>query len=516
MKTKKLKLIYLPIILTFLGFCGLYTYIHWLFLIKLELFSMTDTTVNFLLPLLLSAVPVFFVFRPRIKLLNLNTKKRCWRNFYLFVLWFALCVTTMIAQEYLEKVTGQLTPLNHIEEIDKQKLTKYYSLKDYFIDKSGVSLHMSFERSGSRGNKQINLTTYFVVPIYKSRKERSTPSAWLGITYFKEMSDSLPTEEKERRFEAFNKKTAEQFSELDLNQFVYLERVGYTSSREGFMEALKKNKKFNSTNSIVLQPKNEPFERRADSLLGGLIFVSFVSALTLFFMILIPTFNEEALKRFEGGKPVTENEFSDLFFFIKPEGNYFVTPILLFLNMAVFVVMACSGLGFMSFQGQDLIAWGANSRPLTAEGEWWRLLTSICLHGSLIHLLSNQYGLVFIGIVLEPLLGPGKYFIGYLFSGIVASCTSIWWYDAAVSVGASGAIFGLYGIFLAFLITKTFSMEFSQVFLIHTAVFVAYNLMMGFTGGIDNAAHIGGLISGLLFGLFWRVGLKREAFLYYP
>jgi membrane associated rhomboid family serine protease len=423
--------------------------------------------------------------------------------------------STVLAQDYLEKITGQLTQLDHIEEINNQNLTKYYSLKDYYVDKSGFSLHMSFNRSGSkRSNKKINIRTYIVVPIYKSRISRSTPSAWLGLTYSKEMSDNLSNEEKEARFEAFTKQTAQDFEKLNVNQFVYLERVGYTGNREGFIEAIKKNKKFNSSNSIVLLPQNEPFESRADSLFRGLVSAFVASVLVLLMMILKPNFDEEALKRFEGGKPVTENEFGDLIFFFKPVENYFVTPILLFLNIAVFVAMVCSGLGFMSFQGQDLLAWGANLRPLTTEGEWWRLLTSTFLHGSLIHLLSNLYGLVFIGILLEPLLGPGKYFIGYFFSGIVASCASIWWYDAAISVGASGAIFGLYGIFLALLMTKTFSTEFSQVFLINTSVFIAYNLLMGLTGGIDNAAHIGGLVSGLLFGLLWRVGLKREAFLY--
>lgn len=95
-------------------------------------------------------------------------------------------------------------------------------------------------------------------------------------------------------------------------------------------------------------------------------------------------------------------------------------------------------------------------------------------------------------------------------TGVLASAASVWWYKANVSVGASGAIFGLYGLFLALMVTKIFHPEFSKVFLSSTLIFVGFNLLMGFTGGIDNAAHIGGLVSGFLIGLILYPSLKRQ------
>jgi rhomboid protease GluP len=101
--------------------------------------------------------------------------------------------------------------------------------------------------------------------------------------------------------------------------------------------------------------------------------------------------------------------------------------------------MTFGGLGFISFKSQDLLNWGANYRPYITDGQWWRLLTSVFLHGGIMHLVANMYGLLFIGIFLEPLLGKTRYAIFYLLTGILASCASIWWHDATVSVGASGA-----------------------------------------------------------------------------
>ena len=127
------------------------------------------------------------------------------------------------------------------------------------------------------------------------------------------------------------------------------------------------------------------------------------------------------------------------------------------------------------------------------------------------HLVFNMYGLLFVGIFLEPLLGKTKYLIAYLLTGILSSCASIWWFDATVSVGASGAIFGLYGIFLALLLARVYPPGFSKAFLTSTLIFVGYNLLMGLTGGTDNAAHIGGLSSGFLLGLMLYPTINKEA-----
>ncbi|GAJ11239.1 unnamed protein product, partial [marine sediment metagenome] len=101
---------------------------------------------------------------------------------------------------------------------------------------------------------------------------------------------------------------------------------------------------------------------------------------------------------------------------------------------------------------------------------------------------ANMVGLFFIGLILEPVMGSGKFLLVYTVAGICASLTSVWWHENTVSVGASGAIFGMYGFFLATLLLKVFPPDFGKAFLASTLVFIGYNLAMGLTGGIDNAA----------------------------
>jgi rhomboid protease GluP len=193
-----------------------------------------------------------------------------------------------------------------------------------------------------------------------------------------------------------------------------------------------------------------------------------------------------------------------------PRKGYLITPIIIDINIIVFIVMMCSGLGFTNFNGGDLLNWGGIYRPLVLQGEYWRLLTGVFLHGGVMHLLFNMFGLLVVSIFLEPLLGSLKYFIGYVFTGIVASISSILWHPNTVSVGASGAIFGMYGLFLALIATNLFPRNLKTTFLISTIAFVGYNMYNGFAEGIDHAAHIGGLISGLGLGYIYFLTARRS------
>ena len=172
--------------------------------------------------------------------------------------------------------------------------------------------------------------------------------------------------------------------------------------------------------------------------------------------------------------------------------------------------MMFKGLGFEHFPVDVLKDWGANYKPLTLHGQWWRLFTSTFLHDGLMHVATNMVGLMIIGIVLEPVMGKTKYAATYIVSGIVASAVSLYWHDDVVSVGASGAIFGMYGAFLAMVLTKRFPKELSRSFFVFSAIFIGFNLLMGLANGIDNAAHMGGLVSGFIIGLLLHRTIRPQ------
>lgn len=208
--------------------------------------------------------------------------------------------------------------------------------------------------------------------------------------------------------------------------------------------------------------------------------------------------------------PTTKERITGLLSIFKPVQGYFVTPILINLNILIFILMVITGVNILLPDQESLLQWGANFRPVTIDGQWWRLITNCFLHIGIFHLLMNMYALVYIGLLLEPHLGKTKFISAYLLTGLAASVTSLVWHELTISAGASGAIFGMYGVFLAMLTTNLIEKSARKALLTSIAIFVGYNLLNGMKGGIDNAAHLGGLISGMAIGYAFVPGLKKK------
>ena len=149
--------------------------------------------------------------------------------------------------------------------------------------------------------------------------------------------------------------------------------------------------------------------------------------------------------------------------------------------------------------------------PSVRAGDYYRLLTGIFLHGSLVHLAFNCYALYVIGSQIESYLGKFKYIIIYLFSGLTGSLLSITMQGGTSSVGASGAIFGLMGALLYF--GYFYRVYLGSVVKSQILPLVALNLFIGFmTPGIDNFAHIGGLVGGVIITMALGVKDKSSSF----
>lgn len=209
------------------------------------------------------------------------------------------------------------------------------------------------------------------------------------------------------------------------------------------------------------------------------------------------------------GATSTTEKLKNIFFIFWPSKGYFITPFLININIIIFILMVTNGVDFLQPDNASLLNWGANFRPYTLDSQWWRLITNCFLHIGIMHLIMNMYALLFIGFLLEHRLGRSRFLSAYLLTGITASATSLWWHDLTISAGASGAIFGLYGVFLAMLTTDLVEKAVKNAILTSIVIFVGYNLLNGFKEGIDNAAHIGGLICGLVIGYAFIPSLKK-------
>jgi rhomboid protease GluP len=143
----------------------------------------------------------------------------------------------------------------------------------------------------------------------------------------------------------------------------------------------------------------------------------------------------------------------------------------------------------------SLVRWGADVALLVNDGEWWRLFSALFIHVGIIHLAFNSYALVFIGPILEELLGRDKFLVLYVTTGVFGFILSNGYYDPRVpTAGASGAVFGLIGaaIILSWRWAAGGSLFRQQ--LIHWAI---YGFGYGIVLGANNAAHLGGFVAGM-------------------
>lgn len=193
------------------------------------------------------------------------------------------------------------------------------------------------------------------------------------------------------------------------------------------------------------------------------------------------------------------------------------TGILVALNVGVWLLQLANGISPINPTSMQLIAWGGDMPLYTLTGDTWRLFTAMFLHVGIVHLALNMYVLAFTAPQVEYEFGTGRMLAIYLAGGLLASCASVFWGLMrstpenpigllTVGVGASGAVMALFGSLLAGLVLPTprfAHLPKHQQPGINKGLIqaVAINVGMGFMiKGVDNAAHVGGLLGGVALG----------------
>src|SRR5205085_3441707 len=201
-----------------------------------------------------------------------------------------------------------------------------------------------------------------------------------------------------------------------------------------------------------------------------------------------------------------------------------LTSALLGFNLIVFLAMvagaaaarhvswAAVGDRLLHTSSATLIRWGADYGPLTLAGQWWRLLPAIFVHIGILHLVSNLLYLFFAGQIAERIYRRRTYAFLFFFSGLAGSVVSLWWNPLVLSAGASGALFGMAGSMLVMLRWARLPLPRREVqwASLCLLIMVGVTLFYGLTARIDNAAHVGGLLGGVVAGSALMLWKRRD------
>ncbi len=206
------------------------------------------------------------------------------------------------------------------------------------------------------------------------------------------------------------------------------------------------------------------------------------------------------------------------------------TYVLVGINCAVYLAMLLTGVSFWDPTTDQLLRWGANNGVLVLHyDQWWRLVSAMFVHAGIIHIATNMWCLWNLGLLAEPLMGPYGVTAAYLITGFAGNLLSVTVYPGVpghpsiVGVGASGAVFGLAGVLILLLGSHYLPIPKPELKRLRKSViyFAVLNLGVGLYTAvgpspikIDNMAHLGGFLSGLLMGVLMipRIGAPRQLF----
>ena len=219
---------------------------------------------------------------------------------------------------------------------------------------------------------------------------------------------------------------------------------------------------------------------------------------------------------FEQAPLATKDKIKNFLYLFFPQKGYTVTPVLVLLNAFYYLATIAISIflmrNFIAAKGNSVdyytiqmeakkmaLSFGVNHRNMVLDGQYWRLISYQFIHASLSHLFFNMYALVYLGLMIENKLGWKKFLYVYLLSGVCGGLISLTFHQETIMMGASGAIMGLYGAFIALLLNKSYEKNATRALLISTLFVSAIVLINGSMGKrVDNAAHIGGFLSGFI------------------
>ena len=492
--------IVLPLLRLAAIFIPLYSFVNWL--IFASGFVPLDRDVaNLWLPAGLGGVAVIATIAPRLRILKLDKDGRL-PVFLVMMAGAVIIAPTLCFQTYVKTASGGLTHVTSADRIVSAARTKYYLADDICIDREGAEVRHENTVTG-RHNDWLQFQTYVLVPVCATPKG----SLWVGLTYQTSVSNTAPGAVKEVRYRDFLKRSQAELDLFEPTSAQFFEALGPSPERRSFEKALRKSS-LASRSPVILIPHHEMFQdRNADSLFWGFAWFGILSA---GFMILLafPAVDPQALA--SAREPHHEGARSEATFWaltFLPNREAYGLAVLLDINIGVFLVMALSGLGVVSFQVDDLRDWGANYGPALQGLGVFRLVTSQFVHGGIMHLMTNLYGLWFAGAFLSPVLKKWGLIASYLACGCGAALASVIVQPAITSVGASGSIMGLLGVLLALSALGERRLAAGRgPMIINCLVFAGLTLFQGaLNPGVDNVAHIAGLAVGFSLGVLIRL-----------
>ena len=502
---KKVNHIVLPFLVTALLTLVAYMAIRWLLDLRFGLVQLDEDLWDFWIPFALPWIIIMFRFRRRFHILEFKMDKDRAHWLMQMICAFTLAGSLIASQNYLKATAGGFKELDNVAQFDPKDHERSYRIKNYVVASWMGSSHGTAHTSG-RHNDRLNMEVFVVAPMLNDSTllQNETPKVWYATKFREQIGNNASEERKNIAWRSLWERAEREMGTHDFHDHDHLRRVPASEDRKAYLEAIAKRTINVSGEEVILTPIDEPYGSGANKALAWMLGILGIGCGILMIALVRPglALSEYEYQQLPASTLRSKAELDNWHLWFIPKADRIATTILVDINLIVFVAMISNGVNLVSPRTPDLIMWGANSTAHILSGDYWRLVTCIFIHGGIMHLLMNMIGLVLAGLILESMIGS-IYFSGIFFiTGITASLSSLWWNEQVISVGASGAVFGLFGaLCTVILVGRRSSYESNKGLLVFLIPYILLNLLFGLViPGIDNAGHIGGLLSGGVLG----------------
>jgi rhomboid protease GluP len=405
-------------------------------------------------------------------------------------------------------ISNKIINLSSINDLKDHKYDTYFSISNCSFQ--NISYIYPVNQTSGRYGQDIDLRLYISVPFENSKE------IYLGVKYKRSINNikSYSSAELKDEIKSFFNDSYHDFKNKNLKNVSSLKQLRMSDDKINYIKALKSGN-VNINNPIILEEMN--FKDIA--ITDGISTTTYLLGIWLLLYIIIWTIivysvginKIKNIAEMKGSFSLSKL-FSEYLIHIVPNKKFFMMPLIIDINVIVFLLMIFNGVNILYPNILDLNHWGGISKVNILKGEYWRLITYMFVHSGITHLAGNMFTLFLISIFIETYLGKVKYLLLYIITGVISVIISINANPNTIVVGASAGIMGLVGFYLSFFLFKKtrdkFNLSFGPLFII----MILSTIAIGFLGNSDTVAHVTGLASGFIAGLVYDgFFVKKEA-----
>lgn len=486
-----------PFLIAIAAILSIAYFSRWFFEYSIGVEGISEKIWLFWIPGFLSFLFWGILIRRRVNLLNLPDGNGNGPFLIHGLLLVSLALSGIFSQFYQKRSNLNIVSINATSEIDPSDWAKCYNLNSLEIDHELIT-GAEFAHSDGRYNEDLNYDAFFVVPFGRSKDGNTV--YWIGKMYSKQISNRSSDNYKDEMWKAHYSASYSDFKRLEKSRSEYLYPIQRGEDFENYSKAIERFEWSQGVKHRVFEYYSGDLGEDQKNMLIGLVFSIAGGILLLVLLIQFGVRSAHSFYDFKKGRINISGDEKDVLNFLLLRGSAPITAILVYACLAGYLITGFIDGNIFVMKTDRLVDYGALSKVLVKEGEYWRLMSHIFLHSNFRHIIYNLSSLLIVGIMIEPHLGKVKYLLIFFLTGIGAGIVSVSVHES-VGVGASGAIYGLFGwLFSAIFIYRSRIHDLAGV-AVFLFIIVCVSTVIGFLmPGIDHAAHFGGLGIGLVLG----------------